>query len=68
MARPGPAIECGECSAVSNTENPHDFDDCPICLSDVTTAVTVSECTAGDDCDADDHHFGIGMHVSEGVQ
>lgn len=63
---PGKALSCTECDAVTPARDPHDFDPCPRCESDVTEAVEVTACPdPSGECDDDAHHFGIGMHVVE---
>lgn len=65
-ATPGPALECDNCMSVTPVGRPADFDECPVCGADTTTAVTLSACDARADqeCHHDDHHFGLDMHVT----
>lgn len=58
-------LECADCGGVTPQSNPSEFDECPKCTSDNTTVVVISDCPIGEDCTDDDHHFGLGKHVSE---
>lgn len=62
---PSKALECAECSQITANANARDFDECPQCESDATTAVLISPCpTPDEDCGDEDHHFGLDAHVT----
>lgn len=69
-------VECLQCSTVTHrpgTEGEpfvpsEDFDPCDGCGdSEFTQAVVITACPAADpgECAADEHHFGLGLHVAE---
>ena len=57
------AVECGNCSGITMGADATECDDCG--ADDYLLPAVVTPCFLGGDCGSDDHHFGIGKHVSE---
>lgn len=57
------AVECGNCSGITMDPDAEECSDCG--ADDYLLPVVVTECELKGDCGSDDHHWGIGKHVSE---
>ena len=62
------AHQCFECSQVTPVPAGRladDFDSCPVCNSDNTMIVHLEPCPDPDNCAADNHDYGLDLHVIE---
>lgn len=70
---PGLAVLCLDCDALTPISRKQDADkqDCLRCDSDAIQPVTLVACPDADNddgCDADEHDFGVGLHIVEGIE
>lgn len=62
---PGPGVDCDEDGIVPASAEEAESETCPQC-GGFAPEVVISECPSDDnDCDDDDHDFGLAMHVKE---
>lgn len=63
---PGPAVDCDSDGIMPVAAEDEAFlsHECPNC-GEHAQPIILTACDKGEDCDADEHDFGHGMHVEE---